>query len=168
MILLIDTTKEHVGQSVLEQLRQSDAKDYDLIDTTDQKIAHCIGCNHCWLKTPGICSIKDDYENILKKLVDADQMWVVADTKFGFISYEAKDVIDRILPLVTMYLKFTDGQMRHVMRYDKKTDFGVIYHGDGDADYLNYWSERVAVNFGSRSLGAYKDNQIKEAVSCMS
>ena len=50
----------------------------EIIDTSEMKIAHCMGCNQCWLKTPGICAIKDDYENILKKLVKADNLWLVS------------------------------------------------------------------------------------------
>ena len=40
-------------------------KDVEIIDTSDMKIAHCMGCNQYWLKTPGICAIKDDYEGVL-------------------------------------------------------------------------------------------------------
>jgi hypothetical protein len=39
-------------------------KEVEVVDTSDMKIAHCMGCNQCWLKTPGICAIKDDYEKI--------------------------------------------------------------------------------------------------------
>lgn len=35
-----------------------------LVDTSEMNISHCVGCNCCWLKTPGICVIKDDYEQI--------------------------------------------------------------------------------------------------------
>ena len=59
---------------------------------------------------------------ILKKIIKADQMWVVADTHFGFISYKGKNILDRIMPIVTMNLHMKNGQMRHVMRYKKKTD----------------------------------------------
>ncbi len=167
MILLIDTTEHQIGKEVAAELDKDSKKDYKLIDTTDMQISHCIGCNYCWLKTPGICTIKDDYEQILKKMIDAKKIWLLADTKFGFVSYKAKNIIDRVMPLLTMYLKFKDGQMRHVMRYQNRADFGVIYHGEAEQKYLTHWSERVAINFGSRSLGAYKAAQIKEAATCM-
>lgn len=89
-------------------------------------------------------------------------MWIVADTRFGFISYKGKNFIDRIMPIVTMNLHMKNGQMRHVMRYKRKTNFGVIYRGDGDKEYLNRWAGRAALNLGSKSLGAYSIEEIQE------
>lgn len=167
-VLLIDTTPLHKGEEILQQLKKAESnKNYERIDTTNMNISHCIGCNYCWLKTPGICAIKDDYEQILLKMIEAEQIWLIADTKFGFVSYQAKNIVDRVMPLVTMYLKIKKGQMRHVMRYRHTADFGVIYSGEAEAEYMNLWSERVALNFGSNSLGAYDEWELKEAVSCM-
>ena len=168
MILLIDTTRAHNGREILRELNVTGHNEnYELIDTTDKNISHCIGCNYCWLKTPGICTIKDDYEPILKKMIAADQIWLIADTRFGFVSYQAKNIIDRIMPMVTMYLKFKDGQMRHVMRYRHSADFGIVYYGEANHEYLQHWSERVALNMGSSSLGVYNEWEVKEAVSCI-
>ena len=168
MVLLIDTTRLHNGQEIIQELKKTGRnKNYELIDTTDKNISHCVGCNCCWLKTPGICVIKDDYEPILIKMIEAEQIWLIADTKYGFVSYQAKNIIDRIMPLVTMYLKIKKGQMRHVMRYKHTADLGVVYYGEAEPEYLQHWCERVALNFGSSSLGAYSGAEIKEAVSCM-
>ncbi|MCR5509144.1 MAG: flavodoxin family protein [Lachnospiraceae bacterium] len=167
MILIVNSTfddqiSKEVSAAALER-----ELDIEVIEAAPLKISHCIGCNHCWLKTPGECSVKDDYEIILKKVIHADQMWVISDTALGFIDHKGKNIFDRILPICTMYLKFKGDQMRHVMRYDKKTDIGLIITGEADRDYLKRWSERAALNFGSRSLGVFNRNEIKEAVSCM-
>lgn len=169
MVLMIDTTAEHIGQGIAEELRRRDknAVEFEVIDTTGMHISHCVGCNYCWLKTPGVCAIHDDYEPILRKMSGADQVWLVSDTHFGFVSWQTKNIVDRIMPLVTMYLKFKDGQMRHVMRYDHQPDLGVIYTGDGDQAYLERWCQRTALNLGSRSLGVFSVDNRKEAVSCM-
>lgn len=168
MILLIDTTTQCNGNEILQELKRSErSKSYELIDTTDMNISNCIGCNYCWLKTPGVCVIKDDYESILVKMIEAEQIWLIADTKFGFVSYRAKNIIDRIMPMLTMYLKFRNGQMRHVMRYKHTADFGLVYYGGADEEHLKLWSERVALNMGSNSLGVYDEWRVKEAVSCM-
>ncbi len=161
MILILDTTQLCIGKKILENAESKKIGDYELIDTTNLKISHCIGCNHCWLKTPGICSIKDDYEEILKKIIRADRLWLVTDTKFGFVSYRGKNIIDRILPIATMNLHIKNGEMRHVSRYDRIPDFGVVYCGDGDKAYLEQWAKRVAINFESNSLGAYSENEMQ-------
>ena len=106
MILLLDTTEDHCGRRLTDMLDAAGRKDYEYVDTTEKKISHCLGCNHCWLKTPGVCSIKDDYEPILKKMSAAGQVWLISDTKFGFVTYRTKNIIDRVMPLVTMNLHF--------------------------------------------------------------
>lgn len=97
----------------------------------------------------------------------ANQVWLVSDTRFGFVSYQTKNIVDRVMPLATMYLKIQDGQMRHVMRYDHQPDFGIIYTGDGNQAHLEHWCRRSALNFGSRSLGVFHMNRREEAISCM-
>ena len=169
MILMLDTTENHIGKVIAEELLGSaeNAVEFELIDTAGMHISHCVGCNYCWLKTPGICAIQDDYEPILRKMSGAEQVWLVSDTHFGFVSWQTKNIVDRIMPLVTMYLKFKDGQMRHVMRYDHQPDIGIIYTGDGDQAYLERWCQRTALNLGSRSLGVFSESSRREAMSCM-
>ena len=48
-------------------------------------------------------------------------------TALGFAEYRMKNVIDRILPLLTMLLAVEDGQMRHVARYKKRLRWGMVY-----------------------------------------
>ena len=169
MNLMIDTTREHIGEQIAQELlsRSADQNGFEWIDTAGMRISHCIGCNYCWLKTPGTCAIKDDYEPILKKMNKADQVWLITDTHFGFVSHQTKNIMDRVMPIITMYLKIQDGQMRHVMRYEHQPDIGIIYTGEGDDDYLNRWCQRTALNFGSRSLGAFRAEQREDAISCM-
>ena len=124
----------------------------------------CIGCNHCWLVTPGICTIKDDYEQLLIKFLQAKQVIFLTESKLGFISYKMKDIIDRVLPLATMNLRFKDGQMRHYPRYNKHLKMGLIYKGDGNQEFLDKWFYRVMININGESLGTH-DIKKKEEIS---
>jgi multimeric flavodoxin WrbA len=126
------------------------------ISTSDMKITHCTGCNDCWIKTPGLCCIKDDYEQILTKMLQADCVVFLTETELGFVCSQMKNLIDRILPVVTMYLKFKDGQMRHYSRYNKQPDMALLYTGSADNDYLNLWLGRVQINLHGHSMGAYE------------
>ena len=83
MTLVLNTLEGDYSEQIKELLAEKDSE-VEIVNTAEMKIAHCVGCNMCWLKTPGVCAIKDDYEIILKKLVASDGLWVVADTKFGF------------------------------------------------------------------------------------
>ncbi|MCR5094871.1 MAG: flavodoxin family protein [Lachnospiraceae bacterium] len=167
MILIVNTTSDTSVTEEMKRLTAERGLAAEVIEAAGMNISHCIGCNHCWLKTPGECSIKDDYGIILKKIIHTDQLWVISDTALGFLDHKGKNIFDRILPIATMYLKFKGNQMRHVPRYKGKTDIGIIYRGEPDKEFLQRWSERAALNFESRSLGVFGTDKIKEAVSCM-
>ena len=128
-------------------------KEVEVVDTSDMKIAHCMGCNQCWLKTPGICAIKDDYEIIIKKLVETENLWIVSDTRLGFLDYKGKRVMDRIMPMLNMTIGFRDGWMRHKLRYHA-LNIGLLYKGAADQAMMEDWCKRTAANIGGQSLGA--------------
>lgn len=119
------------------------------------RIAPCIGCNSYWLRTPGICALKDDYDQILKAYLEYDATIFISGTSLGFIDYKMKNLIDWAIPLATMYTHIVNGQMRHIPRYDKVFHFGLIYTGAVDREYLELWLARFALNFNGISIGAF-------------
>ena len=163
MTLVLNTLESGDCSEQIKALFAGKNEEIEIINTADLKIMHCMGCNNCWLKTPGVCSIKDDYEIILKKLVAAENFWVVADTKFGFIDYRGKRVLDRIVPMLNMYIEIRDGWERHQLRYHP-LNFGVIYKGYGNRELLEEWSMRVARNLAGRSLGVISLDKAAEHV----
>ena len=150
MILIVNTTSDGRITDTIRQHLAEKRTEAEIIEASNLNISHCIGCNHCWLKTPGECAVKDDYEEILKKIVHADQLWVISDTALGFINHKGKNIFDMV-----------------IKRYKKNANVGLIFNGDADGDFLNRWMERVALNLGSKSLGAFKESEVKEALSCM-
>ena len=151
MNLVLNTIGVSIDNDAIRSLIQEN--DIEVIDTSDMKMAHCMGCNQCWLKTPGICAIKDDYEIILKKLIQAENLWLVSDTRFGFLDYKGKRVMDRIMPMLNMTIGFRDGWMRHELRYHP-LNIGLLYKGDADQAMMEDWCKRTAANIGGHSLGA--------------
>ena len=143
-----------LGKEALDQVNALiKDKEVEVVDTSDMKIAHCMGCNQCWLKTPGICVIKDDYEKIIKKLVETENLWIVSDTRLGFLDYKGKRVMDRIMPMLNMTIGFRDGWMRHKLRYHA-LNIGLQYKGAADQAMMEDWCKRTAANIGGQSLGA--------------
>ena len=143
-----------LGNDYTEQIKTLiKDKEVEIVDTSNMKIAHCMGCNQCWLKTPGICAIKDDYEEIIKKQVETENVWIVSNTHFGFLDYKGKRLMDRIMPMLNMTVGFRDGWMRHELRYHP-LNIGLLYKGDADQAMMEDWCKRTAVNIGGLSLGA--------------
>ncbi len=168
-LLIVNTLSaaDEAARAAIEELTAA-VQDYKVINTEGLRISPCVGCNACWLVTPGLCAIKDDYEDILKDYLQYDAVVYIAGTALGFVDHRMKNVIDRILPLVTMLTYIVDGQMRHVMRYEKDFKCGLLYAGSADKPYLDRWLGRVAINMGGQSLGAYPIESVKEVLACIS
>lgn len=138
-----------------------------VLETRRMRLLPCMGCNHCWLKTPGVCAIQDDYQEILKGYLSYDATIFLAGTALGFVDHDMKNLADRILPLATMYIHMVDGQARHVPRYHKEYRFGLLYQGEADRAYLDRWLARTALNMGGVSLGTFPLEEAKEVLSCI-
>lgn len=166
MNLIVSTlnTNDGYAKKVIEMLCQN-IKDIEVIYTEKMNIKGCIGCNYCWLITPGTCLIKDDYEKLLIKILEAEQVIFITESKLGFVSHKLKNIIDRILPITTMNLKFKNGQMRHYLRYKKYYQMGLIYKGNGNQEFLYKWLKRVMLNFDGISLGVYNIENEEEIVN---
>ena len=167
-LLIVNTLPEDdpAVSPALEVLGRG-AEEVRVIHAFEKNLRPCIGCNACWLVTPGICAVKDGYEELLKAYLAYDATVFLSGTALNFVDYRMKNIIDRMLPLVTMHIHIVDGQCRHVPRYDKKLCFGLLYFGSADKEYLNRWMDRVMLNFGGESLGACPISDAEEVLSCI-
>ena len=138
-----------------------------MIHTYEKNLRPCCGCNACWLVTPGVCSIRDGYEELLKAYLESDATVFLAGTALNFVDHRMKNVVDRLLPLATMYIHIVDGQCRHVPRYGKRLRFGLLYKGVADEAYLREWMDRVMLNLGGSSIGVFPITQAEEVHACI-
>lgn len=166
--LLIVNTLAHDDPSVRRALGALAPKAalHTVFHAEDMEIVPCAGCTACWLKTPGVCAIRDDYGRILRAFLRHDAMVILCEASLGFVGHRAKNIVDRMLPLATMYLRVVDGQVRHVPRYEGRRGLGIAYSGVADEEYLGYWLDRVALNFGGASLGAFSIETCEEMRLC--
>jgi len=91
--------------------------DKELVLLKDLDIKHCDGC--CVCEKTEECHIKDDIQELLNKLKEADVILIGSPTYFDNVTGLLKDFIDRTLPL---YPKFKL----------KNKKFGIISTGAGD------------------------------------
>jgi multimeric flavodoxin WrbA len=92
----------------------------------DLKVADCVGCFGCWVKTPGICVIDDPAREIASKLAQTDLLIFVSPIVFGGYSYELKKVLDRQIPTLLPFMEKYKGELHHPSRYDKKHNVAAI------------------------------------------
>jgi len=99
----------------LEGIREAGAE-VEIFYTSKMKINQCQGDLACWFKTPGKCSQRDDMDILLPKLAEAD-IWIFATPVYvGSMSGPLKNMIDRILPLVTPFFELHNGHCSHPVR----------------------------------------------------
>ncbi len=60
---------------------------------SDFKIGPCMECNGCY--TTGICVLRDDYERLLAKILEADRLIFATPVFFMSVCAQAKILIDR-------------------------------------------------------------------------
>lgn len=86
----------------------------DLHYNCDLDIKPCKGCFNCWLKTPGVCSQKDDMQQLLPVMRDADVI-VYATPVYSYgMSGQMKNLIDRMIVLAEPFMEVVEGRSRHI------------------------------------------------------
>lgn len=112
----------------------------DLEISEEYKTAkHCMGCFSCFFKTPGLCIIKDGFEQSGAKMGNADRVVIISKMEFGGYSSRVKKILDRSLPSVHADFEIVNGQMRHARRYDNNPNFDIYFYSDYifDSKYMN-------------------------------
>ena len=97
-VLGISTSPRNKGNSDLLLRRalagaESAGADAEYVRLSDYKIGPCIECNACY--TTGECNVRDDYQVLLKKILDADRLVFATPMFFMSVCAQAKNLIDR-------------------------------------------------------------------------
>lgn len=126
-----------------------------IIKLEDQSINACVGCWHCWLKTPGRCVMKDQMADIYPDYINSDTVILLMDTAQGFINYQAKAFFDRSIPHYNPYIELVDGECHHVARYEKYPDLVFYFDKVGltnlEEQVIEDYLYRAAYQFQSKA-----------------
>lgn len=74
------------------------------VDIYKSDIKPCLGCFSCWSKTPGECVIKDDMQEIYKKIEASDVIIESFPLYFFGMPSGVKAMTDRCLPFMLPYM----------------------------------------------------------------
>ena len=124
---------EH-GASALAALRATLAGrgyDVEVVDCRTVDVVPCTGCSSCGLRTPGACAVRDDMQDVFRKMVASDVLVLATPVRFGSYCAELKKVVDRFQPLMVPIFVVRDGEMHFQGRYDLPPLVGVGLLRDG-------------------------------------
>jgi multimeric flavodoxin WrbA len=94
-------------------------------------IKPCQGEFNCWLKTPGKCFQEDDMEMLLPKLAEADIQVFATPVYVDGMAGPLKNLLDRMIPLVSPSIELRDGHCRHPLRKGNNTGQVVLVSNCG-------------------------------------
>lgn len=121
------------------------------------KVKPCVGCFSCWIKTPGICIIKDRSQETPALLAKSNEMIIISRNLYGGYSPEIKAVLDRHIGYIMPYFRIINDEMHHTMRYENPFNLRVHFYG------LNIGEEEksiakmlVAANAVNLGAGSHK------------
>lgn len=129
MKLLIHDLEEREFKSLFPNMPQ-DVK----IISDNGKIAHCIGCFGCWIKTPGQCVMKDGYENMGLLMSKADEVIVISRCVYGTYSPFVKNILDRSISYILPYFRKIGHKTHHKPRYKQQFHLSAYFYGEEISD----------------------------------
>ncbi|RXA18460.1 flavodoxin family protein [Methanosarcina sp. MSH10X1] len=109
------------------------------IDIAKMKIKYCTACNSC--HETGVCTIKDDFEPVLKKLLAADGIVLSSPNYITNVTAQLKTLFDRS-PLVI-----------HEQLFDGKYSLSLTTAGSGEIDFVLGIMDNYIVQCGGKTIG---------------
>lgn len=111
-----------------QRLFPKELKDTKVI-SDDGTIKHCIGCFGCWIKTPGVCVIRDNYGDMGEILSKSDEIIIISKCCYGGYSPFVKNVLDRAISYAHPNLVMRNGEIHHKRRYSNKFTMNIWFYG---------------------------------------
>lgn len=140
----------------------------DLIVSDQGDFNTCIGCFGCWLKTPGLCIIKDGYHGLPAFLGLADELIILSRNFYGSYSPFVKTVIDRCIGYMLPYFRKTQGEMHHKPRYLEQLKLQVIFYGENQSDEematARDFVKRESINLNAKKATVYFVTTLAEVI----
>ena len=142
----------------LSNVLRRDGSQIETFPLHAMKLAHCLGCFGCWLKTPGMCVEDDAGRQIAKAVIQSDTTVFFTPVTFGGYSPDLKKMMDRFIQLIPPYFQIEHGEVHHPPRYAHRPRHmmvGVQRHPNPhEAHIFKTLAGRNAINFHPPSYAA--------------
>jgi multimeric flavodoxin WrbA len=135
----------------LSDVLTRDGSQIETFPLRELKLAHCLGCFGCWVKTPGMCVEDDAGRRIAKAVIQSDTTVFYTPVTFGGYSPDLKKIMDRFVQLISPYFQMDHGEVHHPPRYTHRPRLmmvGVQRHRNShEAHIFKTLAGRNAINF---------------------
>ncbi len=156
--------------SALTDILDQEGAEVNSYPLRDMKVAHCIGCFGCWVKTPGVCVHSDQGREIIQAMIQSDTVILFTPVTFGGYSSSLKVIVDRFIPLILPFFGKYHSETHHTPRYARYPRFVGIgiqrSESETEAEVFKALVGRNAINFHAPSFCAdvFHVDQEKEAL----
>lgn len=130
----------------------------DIVISKESPIGQCIGCFGCWIKTPSVCVIKDEYQKLGQMFCHANEMVCVSKCTYGGFSPFVKNVLERSIGCLLPFFSIRNGEVHHTPRTDNRPKLTVHFYGDSTEDERQTARELIpanAINLVARKNGVH-------------
>jgi len=139
-----------VLEGLLDVLRR-DGSEIEIFRLREMKLAHCLGCFGCWVKTPGMCVEDDAGRQIAKAVIQSDSTVFYTPVTFGGYSPELKKMVDRFVQIASPYFLVDHGEVHHPARYPHRPRLLMVgvqrQPNSHEAHIFKTLAGRNAINF---------------------
>jgi len=146
---------ERILKPFLEGAREAGA-DIDLVYLKEKEIKPCIGCNACWLKTPGRCAQQDDMPGLVDLMRQCEVAVLASPIYVGGVTGLMKNFLDRLTPVSMPFIEVKDGYSTHSRRegsrfkgivFVSNNGFHELYHFDDLVSHMKSLAKMMQAEF---------------------
>lgn len=88
-------SEDPAGASIVESINRYSRNKIELIELEYRKVDPCIGCYLCDFKVEGVCVLKDEYEEIKRRMHEVDGIIYIGSCASGMVDCHLKAFLDR-------------------------------------------------------------------------
>ncbi len=133
------------------------------IDLTQRRIAQCMGCFGCWVKTPGKCVIRDDATEIYPLIAQSDRLLYVSRVRYGGYDVPLKTMLERAIPVQKAFLRVHEGETHHVQRRVADKDAVILAYGCPTQAEQAVFERLIARNAKNMAFRSWRVRFVEEA-----
>ncbi|MGL4948372.1 MAG: hypothetical protein ACRC42_03215 [Mycoplasma sp.] len=157
-----------LNKDIAKEINLLKSSNLSIIDIS-KPMAKCVGCFHCWLKSPGECKFKDKIRFIGKELITSEETIFICQNLYGGFSSNVKRLVDRSIPGVLPFFRKLNNELHHSKRYDTESKYKVIFTNNKDITedervFAKELIEKVALNYHAKVSSVIFVNNEEEAL----